>query len=59
MLNKNEKDKIIFDLFTAYFDARKNKRSTVNALAFEKYFEQYLFELADEIICLIVLELLN
>lgn len=44
------KEKIIFDLFQAYFDARKNKRNTINALAFEKDFEANLFSLADEII---------
>lgn len=47
--NHNE-DKILIDLFQAYFDARKNKRNTINALAFEKYFEANLFELHSEII---------
>jgi len=45
-----EKDKITFDLFKAYFDARKNKRSTINALAFEKHFEANIFALCSEII---------
>lgn len=45
-----DKDKIIFDLFQAYFDARKNKRNTINALAFEKHFEENLFVLCEEII---------
>jgi len=49
-VNNNKKEKIVTDLFKAYFDARKNKRSTLNALAFEKYFESNIFELADEII---------
>ncbi len=44
------KDKIVNDLFRAYFDARKNKRNTINALAFEKHFEANLFALCDEII---------
>ncbi len=44
------KDRITTDLFRAYFQARKNKRSTINALAFEKYFEAQIFELADDII---------
>jgi len=44
------RDKIIYDLFKAYFDARKNKRNTINALAFEKHLEANLFMLADEII---------
>lgn len=37
------------ELFQAYFDARKNKRNTINALAFEKHFEANLFELKEEI----------
>ena len=47
--NLNE-DKILTDLFQAYFDARKNKRNTINALAFEKHFESNIFELFDEIL---------
>lgn len=43
------KDVIVSDLFRAYFQARKNKRSTINALAFEKNFESKIFELADDI----------
>ncbi|MEI6048758.1 MAG: reverse transcriptase domain-containing protein [Bacteroidota bacterium] len=45
-----DKNKIILDLFQAYFDARKNKRNTINALAFEKHFEANIFALYDEII---------
>lgn len=45
-----DRDKITQDLFRAYFDARKNKRNTINALAFEKYLESNLFALANEII---------
>jgi retron-type reverse transcriptase len=45
-----EKQKIVTELFQAYFDARKNKRNTINALIFEKYFETNLFDLYDEII---------
>ncbi len=37
------------DLFNAYFDARQNKRNTINALAFERNFESKLFYLFDEI----------
>ncbi|MFA4907159.1 MAG: reverse transcriptase domain-containing protein [archaeon] len=47
--NQNE-DKVLTDLFQAYFDARKNKRNTINALAFEKHFESNIFKLFDEII---------
>ncbi len=39
-----------YGLFEAYFDARRNKRNTINALAFEKHFESSIFELADEIL---------
>ena len=45
-----DRDKITLDLFQAYFDARKNKRNTINALAFEKHLEANLFALASEII---------
>jgi len=37
-------------IFQAYFDARKNKRNTINALAFEKNFESNLFSLEEDII---------
>lgn len=43
-------NKLLEDLFKAYFDARRNKRNTINALAYEREFEQKLFELFDEII---------
>jgi retron-type reverse transcriptase len=36
-------------LFQAYFDCRRNKRNTLNALQFELHFEKYIFELADDI----------
>lgn len=36
-------------LFQAYFDCRRNKRNTLNALKFELHFEKYIFELADDI----------
>lgn len=40
---------LLEDLFKAYYDARKNKRNTINALAFEKHFEENIFQLFDEI----------
>ena len=46
-------NKIIFfkeTLFQAYFDCRRNKRNTLNALKFELHFEKYIFELANYII---------
>ena len=36
-------------MFQAYYDARENKRSTINALAFEIDYETKLFELYEEI----------
>jgi RNA-directed DNA polymerase len=38
------------DLFQAYFDCRKNKRNTINALKFEQHFEAEIFRLHDELI---------
>jgi hypothetical protein len=50
LFSELDRDKITLDLFQAYFDARKNKRNTINALAFEKHLEANLFALANEII---------
>ena len=46
----DERQRIVTELFQAYFDARRNKRNTINALAFEKNFEHNIFDLADEIL---------
>ena len=46
---QNPKLQLLYDLFQAYYDARKNKRSTMNALAFEIDYEKKLFELCEEI----------
>ncbi|MDP3882658.1 MAG: reverse transcriptase domain-containing protein [Candidatus Staskawiczbacteria bacterium] len=43
-------NQLLYDLFRAYYDARKNKRSTINALAFEIDYETKLFELYNELI---------
>lgn len=48
-LAKQNRTKIVEDLFTAYYDARRHKRNTVNALVFERDFESNLFQLCDEI----------
>ncbi len=50
LFTEQNKQQILTDLFQAYFDARKNKRNTINALAFEKNMESNLFELFHEII---------
>jgi retron-type reverse transcriptase len=41
---------LLEDLFTAYYDARKHKRKTVNQLKFEFNFEHELISLCDEIL---------
>lgn len=50
IFKEQQYEKLKLDLFQAYFDARKNKRKTINALAFEKHLESNLFELYDEIV---------
>ena len=49
LFSEIDKERITQDLFQAYFDARKNKRNTINALLFEKHFEANIFTLLDEI----------
>lgn len=44
------RDKLLYDLFTAYYDARRNKRNTHNALNFELHYESSLIQLCDEIV---------
>ncbi len=48
MKNYNNQQ-LLLDLFRAYFDTRKNKRWTANALAFEANYEEKLFKLYEEI----------
>lgn len=50
LFDKFDKQQLLYDLFQAYYDARKNKRNTLNALKFEKHFEANLFCLFNEII---------
>jgi hypothetical protein len=42
-------DQLLFDLFRAYYDARRNKRNTINQLRFELNLEKNLFALYREI----------
>lgn len=42
-------DQFTKSVFQAYFDCRKNKRNTLNALEFEHQFETHLFQLADDL----------
>ncbi len=44
-----KKKDLQLDLFRAYYDTRKNKRSTINALKFEVNYEQNLFQLCDDL----------
>ena len=39
----------LVEVFQAYFDCRKNKRNTANALAFEVDYESKLVKLCEEI----------
>jgi hypothetical protein len=43
-------DQLLLDLFQAYYDARRNKRNTINQLRFEIDYEHELFRLHDEIL---------
>lgn len=49
-MKNSENQQLLLDLFRAYYDARKNKRKTANALAFEVNYEEKLFKLYEEII---------
>lgn len=42
--------KLLLDLFQAYYDARKNKRTTDSALRFELNYESHLLTLYEEIV---------
>lgn len=44
-----QKDTLIYDLFKAYYDARKNKRNTSDQLKFELNLEQNLIELYEDL----------
>ena len=49
-MRKTVNQQLILDLFRAYFDTRKNKGNTANALAFEADYEKKLFALHDDIV---------
>jgi len=50
IIKKIMNEKLLEDLFQAYFDARKNKRKTFSALKFEERFEENIFKLYEEIV---------
>jgi RNA-directed DNA polymerase len=41
---------LLYDLFEAYYDCRKNKRNTVNAISFELNYESNIIKLRDDIL---------
>jgi hypothetical protein len=45
-----DEEQLLEDLFKAYFDARRNKRNTINALKFELNLEENIFSLFEDII---------
>lgn len=45
-----DKQQLLEDLFRAYFDARRNKRNTINQLRFELNFESEVIALCDDIL---------
>jgi hypothetical protein len=44
------KEKLLYDLFEAYYEARKNKRNTQNQIAFEFDLETNLIKLYEELL---------
>jgi retron-type reverse transcriptase len=50
MMNDSEKEQLLVNLFTAYFEARKNKRNTINQLRFEINYESQLINLWESLI---------
>lgn len=50
IFSEHNKQKLLIDLFQAYYYARSNKRNTLNALNFEMDYEHNLFQLHEEII---------
>jgi hypothetical protein len=50
MLSPSNKQKLLYDLFQAYYDARTHKRNTLNQLEFEVNLEENMIKLYDEII---------
>jgi len=45
-----DKQKVLYDLFKSYYEARKNKRNTQNQIEFEFNLETNLIELYEELI---------
>ena len=49
VINDDKRVTLLVDLLEAYFSCRRNKRNTINALAFEVDYESHLIVLRDEI----------
>lgn len=49
LFNTIDRSTLTEEIFAAYFDCRKNKRNTKDALLFEKHFEVHVFLLIDQI----------
>jgi hypothetical protein len=49
-MHKINKDKLLVDLFVAYYDARKNKRSKHSVLEYELNYESNLIKLRDSLL---------
>ena len=50
LFDTDNNEDVLNGLFHAYFNARKNKRNTINALTFEKNFESNLFNLHNDVV---------
>lgn len=50
MYRRDNNQQLLIDLFKAYFDAKKNKGKTANALAFAVSYEKNIIELYEDII---------
>ena len=49
LFSTETRNQLLYDLFLAYYDARRNKRNTNNALSFELHYESSLIHLCDDI----------
>lgn len=50
IINISKKPSLLHDLFVAYYQARKNKRNTINQLEFEINYEAHLIQLYHDIV---------
>ncbi|MDR1945137.1 MAG: hypothetical protein LBQ59_03540 [Candidatus Peribacteria bacterium] len=50
MLTETQKQTLLYDLFQAYYDARKNKRNTENQRQFEFCLSENMINLYEELI---------